>query len=336
MGEIFGSDHGTKVPPVSERPGYRKDPGAETTLEDLTAVPADGLPPLIEHGSVPRSFIRRITDVWEYRELLGNLVRRELKVRYKDSVLGFLWTLLNPLLYLAVFSVVFDVVLNAGAPRYGLLLLSGLLVWNLFATGLGSATASIVGNGSLVQKVWFPREILPIAAVGASFISFCFQMIVLVIGLAAFGHAPEVSMLWLLVPALLLTLLLATGLGLLLSAYNVYYRDTNHFLELGLLAWFWFTCIVYPFQFVANALEENSILAGLNPMMGPVVVFKRVLYNPNNVSAAAQEQDFAFLMAQGTGFYVQMLGMSLAFAVLLFIIGMRAFARLEGDFGEVI
>jgi ABC-2 type transport system permease protein len=305
-------------------------------LEALTAVPADGLPPLIEHGSVPRSFTRRVLDVWEYRELLGNLVRRELKVRYKDSVLGFLWTLLNPLLYLAVFSVVFGLVLDAGAPRYGLLLLSGLLVWNLFSTGLSSATASIVGNGPLVQKVWFPREILPIAAVGASFISFCFQMIVLVVGLAAFGHTPEWSMLWLLPPALLLTIMLATGLGLLLSAYNVYYRDTNHFLELGLLAWFWFTCIVYPFQFVANALEDNSVLSGLNPMMGPIVVFKRVLYNPNNVSVADQEKHFAFLMDQGIGFYLQMLGISLVLSVLLFAVGMRAFARLEGDFGEVI
>ncbi|MFW2382948.1 MAG: ABC transporter permease [Acidimicrobiales bacterium] len=302
----------------------------------MTAVPADGLPPLIEHGSVPRSFTRRALDVWDYRELLGNLVRRELKVRYKDSVLGFLWTLLNPLLYLAVFSVVFDLVLNAGAPRYGLLLLSGLLVWNLFATGLASATASIVGNGPLVQKVWFPREILPIAAVGASFISFCFQMIVLLVGLAAFGHVPEWSMMWLLIPALLLTLLLAIGLGLLLSAYNVYYRDTNHFLELGLLAWFWFTCIVYPFQFVADALGDNTILAGLNPMMGPVVVFKRVLYNPNNLSPAAQEKDFAFLMDQGVGFYVQMLGISFGFALVLLVMGMRSFARLEGDFGEVI
>ncbi len=305
-------------------------------MGSLTAVPADGLPPLVEHGSVPRSPLTRLKDVWEYRELLGNLVRRELKVRYKDSVLGFLWTLLNPLLYLAVFSVVFGLVLDAGAPRYGLLLLSGLLVWNLFAIGLGSATASIVGNGPLVQKVWFPREILPIAAVGASFVSFCFQMVVLIIGLAAFGHTPQLSMLWLLIPALLITLLLATGLGLLLGAYNVYYRDTGHFLELGLLAWFWFTCIVYPFQFIGEALGDRALLSGLNPMMGPVLVFKRVLYNPNNVSEADQVKHFSYVLGEGTGFYLQMLGISLAFAVVILALGVRAFSRLEGDFGEVI
>jgi len=320
----------------SSLPGTRTDGVRALRLETLTTVPADGLPPLVEHGSVPRSAVTRIKDVWEYRELLGNLVRRELKVRYKDSVLGFLWTLLNPLLYLAVFSIVFGLVLDAGAPRYGLLLLSGLLVWNLFAIGLGSATASIVSNGPLVQKVWFPREILPIAAVGASFVSFCFQMIVLVVGLAAFGHVPELSMLWLLIPALLITMLLATGLGLLLGAYNVYYRDTSHFLELGLLAWFWFTCIVYPFKFVADALGDRVLLSGLNPMMGPVLVFKRVLYNPNNVSAADQAEHFEFVLGQSTMFYVQMLGISAAFTVLFLVVGIRTFARLEGDFGEVI
>ncbi len=305
----------------------------------VTAVSADELPPLVEHGSVPRTITQRFRDVWKYRELLGNLVRRELKVRYKDSFLGFLWTLLNPLLYLGVFSVVFGVVLDAGAPRYGLLLLSGLLVWNLFSIGLGSATASIQSNGPLVQKVWFPREILPIAAVGASFVSFCFQMTVLIVGLAAFGQVPKLSMLWLLIPALLITLLLATGMGLMLAALNVYYRDTSHFLELGLLAWFWFTPIVYTYDFVGKALEGlpgGAYLAGLNPMMGPVITFKRVLYNPENVSEADQAAYFPLMLEQGTGFFVGMLAISLVFAIVFFVIGAKTFAKLEGDFGEAL
>ncbi len=305
----------------------------------MAAVTGSEIPPLVEHGSVPRSIPTRIKDVWEFRELLGNLVRRELKVRYKDSVLGFLWTLLNPLLYLAVFSVVFGVILKGAAPRYGLLLLSGLLVWNLFSVGLSSAASSIVSNGPLVQKVWFPREILPLAAVGASFISFCFQMIVLLAGLAAFGHVPKFSMLWLLVPALLITMMLATGLGLLLGAYNVYYRDTMHFLELGLLAWFWFSPIVYTFDFVGRELESmglSSLVAGLNPMIGPMVAFQRVLYNPENLSEADQALHFPLMLDQGMGFFVGLLAISFVFSFVVLLLGIRTFARLEGDFGEAI
>ena len=94
----------------------------------------------------------------------GNLIRKELKVKYKNSVLGFVWTLLNPMLYLVVFSIVFQEVLQVQVPYFAIFFLSGLLAWNLFATALGGGTGSIVGNASLVQKVWFPREILPLAA----------------------------------------------------------------------------------------------------------------------------------------------------------------------------
>ncbi|NNF55487.1 MAG: ABC transporter permease [Acidimicrobiales bacterium] len=304
------------------------------------AVSADGIPPLIEHGSVPRSLPQRLRDVWEYRELLGNLVRRELKVRYKESFLGFIWTLLNPLLYLLVFSFVFGFVLKGGPPRYGLLFLSGLLVWNLFSVGLGSATSSIIGNGALVQKVWFPREILPIAAVGASIISFFFQIVVLVIGLAVFRQVPAWSMLWMLIPALLATILLATGLGFILSAYNVYYRDTGHFLELALLSLFWFTPIVYQYDFVAGALrdwggERAEWLTVLNPMIAPMVTFHRVLYNPSNLSPADQEAHFELLM-RGQGFLITMLAISLLTSLVLCLVGIKVFARLEGDFGEAL
>ena len=307
----------------------------------MTAVSGSDIPPLVEHGSVPRSISTRIKDIWEFRELLGNLVRRELKVRYKDSFLGFIWTLLNPLLYLAVFSVVFGFILKGSPPRYGLLLLSGLLVWNLFSVGLSSATSSIVGNGALVQKVWFPREILPLAAVGASFVSFCFQMIVLVAGLTAFGHVPELSMLWLLVPGMLITMMLATGLGLILGAYNVYYRDTMHFLELGLLAWFWFSPIVYTFDFVADEAQmigpfNSQLITGLNPMMGPMVAFQRVLYNPENLTQIEQDTYFSLMLDHGVGFFVALLAISFVFAVVALAIGIRTFSRLEGDFGEAI
>src|SRR5215470_16715764 len=107
------------------------------------------------------------------------MVRKELKVKYKNSVLGFAWSLLNPLLYLVVFYIAFEKILGSGVPSFPIYLLSGLLVWNLFSTGLAAATSSVVGNAGLVKKVSFPREILPLAAVGSTLVHFFLQSRVL-------------------------------------------------------------------------------------------------------------------------------------------------------------
>jgi ABC-2 type transport system permease protein len=197
--------------------------------------------------------------VWQYRELLGNLARKELKVKYKDSVLGFVWSLLNPLLYLVVFSLVFSEVLRVQVPRFGIFLLSGLLAWNLLSAGVSGGTASIVANGSLVQKVWFPREVLPMAAIGAAIVHFVLQLAVLAVALVVFRHAPDWSSMVAFVPAMIALLLLTAALGLLLAAVNVGLRDTQHLLELGLLAWFWLSAIVYPYSLVADRLGDRRV-----------------------------------------------------------------------------
>ena len=303
----------------------------------MTALRREDVPPLLENGNRPADARSRVIAVWQYRELLVNLVRRELKVRYKDSVLGFLWTLLNPLLYLVVFSVVFGAILRANVPRYGLLLLSGLLAFNLFSVGLSSATTSITGNGPLVQKVWFPREILPLAAIGANLVTFCFQLLVLGVGLAVFRQAPEWGMLWLVVPALLVTLMIATGLGLMLSAINVHFRDVQHFLELGLLTWFWFTPIVYVYDFVGEALIDRwgpgaERLAMLNPMTSVVTTFQRVVYNPTNFDAE-QQVDFELLL-RPTSWYVENLAIAAVFGIVFLFVGFKVFTHLEANLGE--
>ena len=304
----------------------------------VTALTNAELPPLLENGTRPPGFFARARDIWAYRDLLGNLVRRELKVKYKNSVLGFVWTLLNPLLYLVIFTIVFSVILKNPTPRYGLLLLSGLLCFNLFSVGLTAATTSITANGPLVQKVWFPREILPLAAIGANLITFFFQMTILLVGLALFRQAPEWGMLWLLPPALILTLLIGAGLGLMLSALNVYFRDVQHFLELGLLTWFWLTPVVYPFSLVARALNGKfgdgaERLAMLNPMIPIITAFQRVLYNPTNFPVDQQEQ-FTEMIHRSNMWYVENLGISAVFALVLVWGGYKVFSRLEGNLGE--
>ncbi len=131
---------------------------------------------------------QNLKEVWKYRELLIGMVRKELKVKYKNSVLGFLWTMLNPALYTVIFWLVFTKFLPNGIPEFVVFFLSGLLVWNLFVNSLNGATGSIVNNAAIVKKVYFPREILPLASVGASLVHYLLQLIVLVTSLLVFKH----------------------------------------------------------------------------------------------------------------------------------------------------
>src|SRR5436190_5642570 len=185
----------------------------------------------------------RLGEIWRYRELLVAFTRTELKVKYKNSVLGFVWSMLNPALYLVVFYVVFQLILGSGIPSFPIFLLSGLLVWNLFNTGVSSATGSVVANAGLVRKVSLPREILPLASVGAALLHFFLQAIVLVLALVIFRYDVAYSYLPLLPVALFALLLFAAASGVFLAACNVRLRDTAHFVELALLAWFWITPI---------------------------------------------------------------------------------------------
>ncbi len=272
--------------------------------------------------------VRQVVQVWQHRELLVNLVRKDLRIRYKSSLLGFLWTLLNPALYLVVFSLVFQEILRTKVPYYAVFLLSGLLVWNLFANSVSGATTSIVGNAGLVQKVWFPRQILPVAAVGAALVHFVFQLVVLVAALVVFTKAPAWDYLPLVVPALVVLLVLALGIGMALGAINVYLRDTQHLLELVLLAWFWLSAIVYPYRDVADRLGERSGLMLLNPVISLVLVFQRAIYNPPTAEGVLPDA--------GHLWYLRNLALVGAGATAVLFVGLRIFARLEDDFAEEI
>ena len=169
-------------------------------------------------SSTPRTFTHRTTmvgrlkEIAAHRELLLNLVRLELKAKYKASALGFAWSLLNPAMYLVVFYIAFDVILGSGIPRFPIYLLSGLLVWNFFTTALNTGTGSVVAGAGLVKKVWFPREILPLASVGAALVHFFLQLLVLVAALIAVRHPVGWAELPLLPLALVDLILLAAGL----------------------------------------------------------------------------------------------------------------------------
>jgi ABC-2 type transport system permease protein len=269
----------------------------------------------------------QIREIAVHHELLLNLVRLELKAKYKASALGFAWSLLNPAMYLVVFYIAFDVILGGGIPRFPIDLLSGLLVWNFFTAALNTGTGAVVAGSGLVKKVWFPREILPLASVGAALVHFFLQLLVLVIALAAIRHPVG----WTEVPLLPLALcdlvLLAAAFALLFSVANVYLRDMAHFVELATMAWFWVTPIVYAFPQLASSLHGHTGLALINPVTPIVLTFQRALYgefgNPPVIPA-----HLAF------GWYLRNLVIvSVAIGALL-TVALRVFSRLEGNLAE--
>jgi ABC-2 type transport system permease protein len=283
-----------------------------------------------------RSVLRRMQAVWRYRELLVGLVRKELKVKYKDSSLGFFWSMLNPAMYLAVFYVVFQVILGSGIPYFAIFLLSGLLAWNLFSASLTAATGSIVNNGSLVNKVYFPREILPLATVGANLVHFFLQVLVLLTALAVFRYGVDPGYLWLVLPALVVLLLLAAGLAILFAALNVYARDLQHLLELVLLAWFWMTPIVYPWQLQADQLQERGLSSALtlvNPVTSVVITLQRAIYGTDSFVDGNGTTTY-ILPDEGPLWYLRNLGIIGLVAAGIFVLAVHVFGRLEANFAE--
>jgi len=264
-------------------------------------------------------------------ELLTELVRKDLKVKYKNSALGFIWSLANPLLYLAVFTLVFDKLLKNGIEAFPVLFMSGFLVWNFFNLATLSGTGSVVGNANLVRKVRFPRVVLPLSSVGFAGVHFVLQLGVLLVVLALFYRDAFGPQLVLLVPALAVVLVFATAMALLASALNVRYRDVEHLLEVILLAWFWLTPIVYPVTYVRDELAGSPWLFRLylaNPMTGVVTAMQRAIY-VHPVTGGRQ-----ILPAGGYGFYLTWLGVGGAIALALLAAGLWTFRRLQADFAE--
>ena len=271
-------------------------------------------------------------------ELLTELVRKDLKVKYKNSALGFIWSLANPLLYLAVFSLVFGVFLKNNVPWFAVLFMSGFLIWSFFNSATLDATGAVVGNANLVRKVRFPRVVLPLASVGFAGVHLALQLLVFFLFLIpsypdAFG--PQ---LLLLVPALAVTVIFTVAMSLLASSLNVRYRDVQHLLEVALLAWFWLTPIVYPVTLVRNELAGSGVLWMFkfymaNPMTAVVVAAQRAVY-VHPVVIGNDGKLVQVLPSGGYGFYLQWLAVAAVVSAVLLVIGLWTFRRLQADFAE--
>jgi len=204
------------------------------------------------------SAVTALTEVAASRELLWNLTLRELRGKYKRSALGWSWSLVNPLVTMALFTVVFGVFLRtqpgrgdpSGLDVFALWLLCGLLPWNFLANTLNGGASALVGNSNLIKKVWFPRETLVGAVTGANLVTLLIELGVLAVALTVAGN--RTAPLWLPMAALVTALLVlfVLGLALALSVLNVYFRDTQHFLGIALQVWFYASPIVYPASYV--------------------------------------------------------------------------------------
>ncbi len=282
----------------------------------------------------------RLLSLWRSRELFGFLVRKEISVKYKNSVLGFMWSMLNPAFTLAVFFVLFTVFMPNGIPNFVIYMFSAMLLWNLFQTSVLSGTGTIVANAGIVKKVAFPREILALASVGSAFMFFVFQAIVMVVFMFAFWHRPLWSEMWLLLPALLAVALFASALSVFLAAVNVYLRDVQHLVEVALMAWFWAVPGIYAFSGrVHDQLARHHILwlYFLNALTPPVMTFQRVFYaqmHPRSTLYPHALVPNGVLARYPLHWFVLSDLTVIVVSALLLLGALVVFGRLEGNFAE--
>jgi ABC-2 type transport system permease protein len=278
--------------------------------------------------------VRRLRELWGYREILANLVRKELKVKYTASFLGAVWSLLNPMVFLGVFSFVV-LVLDNRVPDFPVFLLSGLLAWNLFSASLLAGSSSVIDNSNLVKKVAFPREILPLASVGVALVDFVLQTGVLVVFIVVSGHGIGAQALVLYPLAFVTLLVFTTAVTLWSSAVNVRYRDVGHLLNIGLLVWFWVTPIVYQAALVQQELAAREVggvslwhLYLASPLAPIVLGFQRALYGD------PVQQQQRVLPDVSVAWQAGVLAIVLAVSSVLLLLAWRSFFRRAGDFAE--
>ncbi len=256
--------------------------------------------------------LKRIQEIYEYRDMIFNLVRRELRGRYQKSVLGMLWTFLNPLCQIIVYTFVFTVIFENSMENYYIYLTVGMIPWTFFSEALGQGAGSIISNADMTKKIYFPREVLTIASVTAKLVNMLlsFVIVFLVLFVSGVGVNPRV-LLWL-IPVIFAEYLVALGFTLFFASITVYLRDMEYIVGVLLMAWIWATPIMYTLDGIAQPIKA---LLYLNPMTSIIVAFHDILYYKTAPSASS-------------------IGVVLLVGIVLVLLGEFVFARLEGNFAE--
>jgi lipopolysaccharide transport system permease protein len=256
----------------------------------------------------------RLTDLWNYRELLYFLVWRDVKVRYKQTILGAAWALLQPLLTMLIFTLFFGKlagIQSDGIP-YPIFAYAALLPWTFFSNAISNSGNSLVGSTNLITKIYFPRMLIPMAAVGAGLVDFAVAFILLAVLMAYYGVKVTLSLSMLPV-VIVLTTLLAVGVGMLLSALNLRYRDVRFVLPFLVQLWMFSSPVIYPLSMVPKKWQW---LYALNPMTGIIEGFRSALFG----------RDYNWLA----------LALSASITLALLVYSAYAFRRMEKTFADLV
>jgi lipopolysaccharide transport system permease protein len=253
-------------------------------------------------------------ELWEYRELLYSFVSRDVKIRYKQTALGFLWAIIQPLFLMVVFTLFFGSLAkipSEGIP-YPLFSFAALIPWTLFAEGLTRSTTSMVQNANIMTKVYFPRLIMPISGILSPVVDFTIAFVILLLMMAYYGFIPTIAIV-LLPLFILLAIMTSLAVGLWLSALNVKYRDFQYTIPFLIQVWLFASPVVYPSSLLP---EQFRLLYGLNPMAGVIEGFRWALLGTNPPEA--------------------MILVSVGVVILLLIGGLFYFKRMEQYFADVV
>lgn len=276
-------------------------------------------------GLGPRSVLATLRDVFTHREMLDLLVRRDLKARYKDSALGFLWALARPLVQLAIYFVVLGHFLGAarGIPDFAVYVFTGLTAMGLFQEIAVGGTGSIIANSGLVKKVYMPRELFPLASAGSALFNFGIQLVVLLIATVLSGAPPIHADLLYAIPSLGVLLVYGLAFALFFSAINVYLRDVQYLVEVATMLLFWMSPVVYSWQ-MASSIITNPVALEIytdNPLTLAVLGFQRAFWVAGDDSQQPENLLLRLIIA-------------LVIGVVLLFISHRVFLRLQGDFAQ--
>jgi lipopolysaccharide transport system permease protein len=274
--------------------------------------------------------IDRICEIYAYRDLLGNLVARDLKLRYKNSVLGFMWSLVNPMLLMLVFTIVFTVMIpNLSVPKFPVFVMAAVLPWNLFSTAVMGAIQSVSTSGHLIKKVYFPLEVLPLSVVLSNFANFLLAFLVMFGMILLFG-VPVRGVILLLPLIILIHFCFTCGVSFVLATLNVFYRDTGVIMEVLMQAWFFLTPVFYPLEMLPEAaivmgieLPVRRLLYILNPMASIIASYRSILYG-STVGTPPHAPAWDFLLRTAVTSFVTL------------AIGMWVFARYRNRFAEEV
>ncbi len=281
----------------------------------------EGVTPLRRPSYLWRWARSRTRELWQFRELIQNLVIRDLKVRYKNSLLGVVWSLLNPLLMMIVFTAVFTVMRGESVGDFPVFVLTGLLPWQFFTNSASSSTASIVGNAHLINKVYFPREVLIISGVLSNLVNFLIALLVLVPILILFKI--QFTFWIVLLPVMIFIQLIFTlGVGFIVGTANVFYRDVQMIMEVVLLAGFFLTPIFYSL----DILPHSYILFGVN-----LDVWKLTYYLNPMASIIA---NYRIILLSGAPPALDFLVRTLVTSFVFLFIGLAIFYRYHTRFSE--